>query len=229
MSVNGLERITDRILGEARSRASAVLEQARTESEALLAEGERRAEEIRAELSRAAEAKAAAMIAEAKALAVTKKNEILLAKKSALVESVFADAQNDVASMEPKKYTELLGGLTAAAIYEFCKTEAENRARYGDEDEESAAFEVVLNKKDREGCGEAVLETARRRLSGKIPEEDLKTATLSKETRKMQGGVVLRRGSVELNCSFEMLFGELRRDLEGQVSGVLFDFRGNGI
>ncbi len=229
MSVNGLERITDRILGDARSRAASILEQARAESEAIAADGQQRAEQIRLELSHAAEAKAAALIAEAKASATAKKNEILLAKKSELVERVFADALDGVTSMEPKKYTELLGGLLAAAVYEFCKTEAENRSRYGDEDEEPFAFEVILNKKDREQYGEAVLETARRKLSGKVPEDALKTMTLSKEMKKMLGGVVLCYGPVELNCSFEMLFGQLRRDLEGQVSGALFDFRGNGI
>ena len=229
MSVNGLERITERILGDARSRAASILEQARAESEAIAAEGVRRVEQIRTELSQVAEANATALIAEAKASAMAKKNEILLARKSALVESVFADALKSVTSMEPKKYTELLGGLLAAAVYEFCKTEAENRARYGDEDEEPSAFEVILNKKDKEQYGEAVLETARRKLSGKVPEDALKTMTLSKEIGKMQGGVVLCYGPVELNCSFEMLFGQLRRDLEGQVSGALFDFRGNGI
>ena len=88
---------------------------------------------------------------------------------------------------------------------------------------------MILNKKDRDTVGDDVLNSARRRLSGKVPEEALKTMALSRRVAPMQGGVVLCRGPVEYNCSFEILFAELRRDLEHEVSEALLAFRGNGL
>lgn len=230
MSVNGLERITDQILSDAKARADVLLETAIAECERITAESAAKAEEIRRRLSEEAEARATALIAETKAMASARKNELLLSRKSQLVEQVFEGAYKEILSLETGKYAELLGGLLASAIYEFCRTDAENRTRYGDDDEdENAAFEVILNKKDRDTCGETVLTAARRRLTGKVPEDALKALMLSQQTKPMQGGLVVRRGPVEYNCSLEMLFTQLRGELRGEVSRTLFVFRGNGI
>ena len=230
MSVNGLERMTERILAEARERREAILADARATCEEISAESTRRAEELRRRLAQEAEDAASAIIAEARSSAAAKRQELLQARRSALTGEVFARVLSEVASMEREKYTELLGGLLAAAIYDFCRTEAENRALYGDEEEgEDAPFEVVLNKKDRDACGAAVLDAARKKLAGKVPEEALASLRLSSQVKKMQGGLILCHGPVECNCSFEMLFAELRRELESEVSRTLFDFKGNGI
>lgn len=231
MSVNGLERMTERILAEARERREAILADARATCEEISAESVLRAEALRRRLANEAEEAASAIIAEARSSAAAKRQELLQARRSALTGEVFARVLSEVASMEREKYTELLGGLLAAAIYDFCRTEAENRALYGDEEEEGedAPFEVVLNKKDRDTCGAAVLDAARKKLAGKVPESALASLRLSSQVKKMQGGLILCHGPVECNCSFEMLFAELRRELESEVSRTLFDFKGNGI
>ena len=231
MSVNGLERMTEQILSDARAQADAILSAAREECARITAESEDKAERIRTRLSQEAEARASALIAETKSSAAARKNELLLTRQGALVDRVFAHTLEETLNMERGKYAELLGGILAAAVYEFCRTDAENLALYGEEDEEDqdAAFEVMLNKKDRDTVGEGVLNSARRRLSGKVPEEALKAMVLSQRTVQMQGGVVLCRGPVEYNCSFEILFAGLRRELEHEVSEALFAFRGNGL
>ena len=231
MSVNGLERMTEQILSDARAEAEAILTAAREECARIKAESEAKAEQIRRRLSQEAEERAAALIAETKSSAAARKSELLLSRQGALVDRVYAHTLEEVLNMERGKYTELLGGLLAAAVYEFCRTDAENLALYGEaeDDDHLAAFEVILNKKDRDTVGEGVLNSARRRLSGKVPDEALKTMVLSQRTIPMQGGVVLCRGPVECNCSFEILFAELRRDLEHEVSEALLAFRGNGL
>ena len=230
MSVNGLQRITDQILADAQARADAILEQARAERDEINARYAKEAEEIRKALSSEAEEKASAFVARTKASAAMKRSELLLEQQSKLVGEVFDGAMNQILALGAEKYADLLGGLLAAAVLDFCRTEAENRALYGeDEDDEIADFEVILNKKDRETCGDAVLNVASKRLMGKVDPLLLDQMKLSKQVRKMQGGIILCRGSVECNCSFEMLFAELRRELEGDVNRALFDFRGNGI
>jgi vacuolar-type H+-ATPase subunit E/Vma4 len=234
MSVNGLERMTQQILADARAQADAILGAAREECAKIAVESEAEADRIRKRLSQEAETQAAALIAETKSSAAARKNELLLTRQGALVDRVFAHTLEETLTMERGKYAELLGGILAAAVYEFCRTDAENLTLYGengeeDEDDRDAAFEVMLNKKDRDTVGEDALTAARRRLSGKVPEEALKAMTLSHKTVQIQGGVVLCRGPVEYNCSFEILFAGLRRDLEHEVSEALFAFRGNGL
>ena len=228
MSVNGLQRITDQILGDARARADEILDQARQESERIASEYAKEADALRRKLSLLAEGEAKTFIEKTKTSAAAQKSELLLTQKSRLVDEVFRGALEEVLSLDTSKYAELVAGLAASAIYDFYRSEAENRALYGEEEEERYAFEIVLNKKDRDTCGEAVLSSVRRKLVGKVSDA-LDGMSISKQTRKIKGGAVVCYGPVECNCSLEMIFAQLRRELEGEVCEVLFDFRGNGI
>ena len=231
MSVNGLQKITDGILGDARSRAEEILAQARMESAEITARYADRAERLRESLSSEAEQKATAFVARTKSSAATQKKELLLRRRGELVEEVFAEAMEQLLSMETNRYAELLSGLAAAAALELCRTEEENLALYGEEDEDGAeaSFTLILNKNDRDACGEAVLSAVKKKLAGRIPEEKLASFALSRDTARIRGGVILCYGDVEYNCSLEMLFAGLRRELSGEVERALFDFRGNGI
>ena len=228
MSVNGLQRITDRILGDARARADEILDQARQESERIASQSQAAADALRRKLSLQAEDEAKTFIEKTKATAAAQKSELLLTQKGRLVDEAFKGAFEETLALATPKYAELVGGLAASAIYDFCRSEAENRALYGEEEEERYAFEIVLNKKDRDTCGEAVLSSVRRKLVGKVSDA-LDGMSISKQTRKIKGGAVVCYGPVECNCSLEMIFAQLRRELEGEVCEVLFDFRGNGI
>ena len=229
MSVNGLQRITDKILGDARTRADEILDQARQESERIVSEYVKEADMLRRRLSQQAESEAKAFIEKTKASAAAQKTELLLSQKSKLVDEVFERAFEEILALDILKYAELVGGLVASAVYDFCRSEAENHALYGEEETEAYAFEIILNKKDRDACGEAILASVRRKLGGKIPSDVLDGMTVSGQVRKIKGGAVVCYGPVECNCSIEMVFAQLRRELENEVCQTLFDFRGNGI
>ena len=85
------------------------------------------------------------------------------------------------------------------------------------------AYEILLSKQDREKCGEALLTSARTRLVGRVEKKKLDLLTLSDECAEIDGGLILRCGDVASNCSFALLFADLRRELEGEVSHALFD------
>ena len=229
MSVNGLQRITDKILADARARADLILDQARQESDRIASEYAAAADALRKKLSLDAESEAKTFVEKTKASAMAQKNELLLSQRSRLVDRVFENAFEETLALGTQKYAELVGGLVASAVYDFYRSEAENRARYGEEEDEQYAFEIVLNKKDRDACGDAVLSEARRKLTGKVPAEMLECMTISRQVGKITGGAVVCYGPVECNCSLEMVFAQLRRELEGEVCATLFDFRGNGI
>jgi len=46
---------------------------------------------------------------------------------------------------------------------------------------------------------------------------------LSDETRDICGGLILRRGSIETNCSVELLLELCRGELSAKLADVLFD------
>ena len=226
--MNGLKHMTARILSDARDRADAILAEAEADCREIAARYSAEADTIRERLSLEAEAKGADMIARAKSAAAMEKRNLLLVQQGEMIDGVFTDAENWVLALPTDQYTNVLGGLLAAALYELFETQAENQALYGEEDEDAdAPCEVLMNKKDREAVGAEVLAVAKRKLTGKVPEEQLSKLALSKDTVRIRGGVVLRRGNVELNNSFEAVFSQLRRELEGEVAQVLFEVRGS--
>ena len=115
-------------------------------------------------------------------------------------------------------------GLLAAALIEQADTEAQNLATYGEESEPIEQFEVLLNKKDREGCGKELLESVKKRYanSSRLPAGRTDKLVLSKNTLNIEGGVVLRYGDVESNCSFEMLLALSREKTERGAAKLLF-------
>ncbi len=230
MSVNGLNKITERILGDARAEAERILSEAREDCARIAADYASRADGVREKLTAQAEEKAEDMIARAKAAAAMQERNLLLQQRSDLIDGVFAGAQEWVLSLDGEKYTELLAGLLSAALMELVNTEAHNRAVYGDEEEPvQADYEVCLGKKDRSRCGEAVVAAVRKKLAGKLPEDVLSRLVLSEETLAADGGAVLRWGDISCNCTFGLLFSQLRRELEGEVGRALFESRGQRI
>lgn len=228
MATNGIERITEKILADARARADRILADAQAECDGIRAESERRAGQIRERLTEDAQAKGADLVARAKAAAAMKKRNVLQAQEATLIDGVFDGAREWVLALPREKYTELLVGLLSAALLEQAETEAKNLALYGEESEQVEVFEVLLNKKDRESCGKAVIEAVKKRYAGsnRLPEGRAERLVLSKDTLNADGGVVLRYGDVESNCTFETLFGQLHREKEAEVAHALLDVRG---
>ena len=83
----------------------------------------------------------------------------------------------------------------------------------------SGSEELIFCAEDRERVGQAVVEQANALLqkAGKAAK-----LTLSAETRPMRGGVVLKDGLVETNCSIGTMISGLRPALSGKVAACLF-------
>ena len=75
--------------------------------------------------------------------------------------------------------------------------------------------EVVLNARDRKALGDKVIEAANKALGGG-------KLTLSRETGNFKGGLILRRGSIEANCTAELLVDLCREEMAAELAGVLF-------
>ncbi|MBQ7346791.1 MAG: V-type ATP synthase subunit E [Clostridia bacterium] len=223
MSMNGLDRITEKILAEARDEAAGILAAAEAECERITADYAARADAIRERLNAEAEREATDLIARAKSTAATQKRNTMLMAQSELLDEVFEGALTGIRNLDTEKYTETLIGLLCAALIEQDTAEKTSRTLYGEEDAMApAAYEVLLNQRDRDRCGQVLIAGAKQKLGGKLPSEMLEKLTLSDKTAAIDGGLILRCGSIESNCSLRLLFAQLREELETEVSRALF-------
>ncbi len=227
MSLNALEKITDKIIAEAQEKADRILAEAKEASDQITAEYRARAEEKREKLSSDAEREAMDYVARAKASAANYKRNLLLQTKSDLLDSVFDGALEETRTLPPERYSDLLIGLLTAAMIEQINAEAESLALDGEDAEPTPeAYEVLMSPRDREQYGVAVIEGTRQKLLGRVPEEKLSRLVLAEKAVSIDGGLILRCGPIEANCSLPLLFASLREELEAEVSRALFETKG---
>lgn len=199
--MNGIEKIIDKLQEEGRAEAEAILAKARAEAEAISARYARQAEQEKA----AAEEKGRRAAAERQdrliRAAEMESKKTILGAKQAILDKAFAQARETLLRLPEEEYIALLATLAAGS------------AGSGEE-------AVVLNRKDRAALGEKVVAEANR-----LRAQAGKTAalTLAEETENVDGGLLLRDRSSEVNCTFETLLRLSREDLAGQAASLLFD------
>ena len=222
--MNGIEKITEKIITEARAKAASITDAAREKALAVSKSYADKAAEVRRAADEAAVAEATAIATRAKATLETVQRSALLSEQADIIDGVFAEAYNSIRGLDDEKYVAFLAALTSAALSEMIATAEKNLELYGpDEDgEEVESYELLLSRSDREKYGETLIEAIRHLVIGKVPAEVIEKLTVSKEDASIDGGVILRYGSIESNCSLSLLFERVRASLEGQVSKLLF-------
>ncbi len=125
-----IEKITARILQEAKDEAAAVVAKAQEERDALVAAAEEQAETIKVEAAKKAQTDARVLVERRQSVAELEARKLRLAAKQEMVEQVFVKALEELATMETEKYKEFL--LTMLKPY-------------ADE-----PGEIIFNERDRE-------------------------------------------------------------------------------
>ena len=125
----------------------------------------------------------------------------ILGLKQEMVDKAFQLARQKLLGLPQDKYAAYLASLAARASVT------------GDE-------EIVFTAADREKLGEAVTAQANAALAAAGKKAGL---TLSAETREFDGGLVLRKGDIEVNCTVDTLLELSRQELTAEVAGILFD------
>lgn len=222
MAMNGLERITEKILAEARTEADRILSAADAEADRIRSDYAARADEIRASLSDAAQREGNDMIARAKAEASNRKRNRMLAERSRMVNETFESAMREIRGLQTEQYMELLVGLLTAAVMEQLDAERIGREIYQEETAPSIVYEVLFNVHEGDQIGGAVVEGARKKLAVRFDRDSVARLVLSEQRAPIDGGFILRVGEIEVNCSWSSIFSRLREELEIEVSRALF-------
>lgn len=199
--MNGIEKITARITAEAEA-----------ECQAIRAEGDKKCAEIRAENDKKAQEEYWRLVREgvkdteqrvqrmARTAALEAKKSVLSMKQEA-VSRAFGEAQKLIAALPEADYVAFLAREAAAA------------AITGEE-------EVIFSEADRARVGAKTVKRANELLSAS---GKLGTLTLSDATRPMSGGLILKQGDIEVNCTVDTLLDLSRGELAARVAEVLFE------
>lgn len=218
--MTGLSKITDKILDEARRDAAAILADADARVKEIAEDYDKRATELTAEANVAAKNKAMELVIRARSEEKALKKNIILGAQSDMVDRAFAIAKKEMAELDDRSRLELLTGMMYSALCEEYRAEKEREATFGKYT--LPIYEVMLNQRDRAKLGESLIESFRRRIVGKDMGDIPERVRLSAETVEIEGGLVLRRGKVEINSSIEAIFASLRPRLEGEIAKILF-------
>ena len=194
--MKGTEKIIAHIRADAKSQADAVLAKAEEQAAQIRADYDKQAAQVYADKVRAGTKACQDQMDSVQRIANMEAKKTLLAVKQEMVTKSFEKAQALLTALPEEKYVAFLAALAAKASVT------------GDE-------EIVLNARDREAVGEAVVKAANEKLGGG-------KLTLSDRSGEFAGGLILSRGNVEANCTAELLVELCRGEMSAEIADMLF-------
>ena len=219
--MTGLEKVTGKIIADAEADARVILERAEAECEAIKAKYAAATEAEVEKLTDECDRECQALIIRARSSAAMAKRNAVLEARAQLIDDAYAAAEKQIRSMSGEQYLDLLQRMLRSALKSQLEGEEESMRLYG-EDISPAVYEVVLNTRDRETYGEKLLEAYRAGYGARLSPVVLQRLRLAPDTAPIDGGIILRCGPVETNCSLSMLMAANRRETEARVSRILF-------
>ena len=204
--MNGIEKLTGQIDADVQKEIDAALDQARAQAQEIEARYASQAEAQAEAIRRKGEQDAALRQERLVDVAKLEARKTLLAAKQDMVGQAFDLALKKLLALPDQEYIALLAKLAVAA------------SRTGRE-------QVIFSQKDRSRYGKQAVTMANEMLAKKAGPRAAESAgmlTLAEEARPMAGGLILRDGRVETNCSFEVLIHLQRDALSAEVARALF-------
>ncbi|MBQ1576111.1 MAG: hypothetical protein IIZ83_04050 [Oscillospiraceae bacterium] len=196
--MKGTEKIIAHIQADAQAQCDAILAKAQETCGTIRADWAQKAADAYGEAIRAGVKTCADEGDSAARLGRMEAKKTLLALKQEMIAKSFALAEQKLLALGDEDYVALLAKLAASS------------AVTGEE-------EIVLNAADRERVGEAVVKAANEKLG------DKGRLTLSPSVGDFEGGLILRRGNIEVNCTIALLVELCRGEMSAAIAGVLFD------
>lgn len=195
--MNGIDKIISRLESDARAEIDAVNAASREECEAILTEYREKAAAAGENARRQGELACAQRAERLASAADMEAKKALLGFKQELVSQVFDKAAARLCGLKQKDYVAFLAAQAAKASI-------------------TGTEELVFCAKDAKGVGAEVAKAANALLG------DKGKLSVSRETRNIPGGVIVKQGDIETNCAVDMLVQLRRSDLASQVAEILF-------
>ncbi|MBQ8207194.1 MAG: V-type ATP synthase subunit E [Clostridia bacterium] len=226
--MTGIDKITGKIISEAEADAAAIISRAQEQCAEIMFTASAESENIKASLEDRAQKEAENIVARAKLNAAMQKRNIMLRARREATDKVFDAAYKEILNLPEEKYCEMVSRFIADAILDEIETEKTNISLYGEENSElPEKYELIFNADDREKLSDSILEGVGRIVIGKMSREELMKLEIAEDTAPIDGGVIVRFGNVECNCSLRAVFSQLRERMENEISTLIFSFEEN--
>ena len=199
--MKGTEKIIAHIRADGDAEAKKIIDAASKQAE------EKRAESFKAALSeyeklmQAGNAECEDILSGSRRIAEMEAKKSVLSVKQEMISAAFDAAREEIVNMPRDKYTQVLARMAAEAAA-------------------SGMEEIVLNARDKAEVGKSVCKAANELLSAKGTPGKL---TVSEDTADISGGVIVRFGGIETNCSIDALIRQRRSGLSTEVAAALFE------
>ncbi|MGE4352949.1 MAG: V-type ATP synthase subunit E [Oscillospiraceae bacterium] len=194
--MNGIEKITARIIADAQAEADVIKAEAAAKCEEIRGEYDKKAQEEYWRIVRSGVKECEARVQRLSRAAEMEAKKSVLTLKQDMVSAAFAQASEKVCAMPENDYVAFLAGLAAKAA-------------------DTGHEEIILSSRDA-ALGDKVAKAANALLGAKG------ALKVSSVTRDMAGGLILRQGDIEINCNLETIIDQYRYELASQVAEVMF-------
>ncbi len=195
--MTGLDKIIKEIADEASAESKSTLDNAKAEAEAILADAKSKADSLREKSDLEAKQHRSEIEKSRNSALALQKRQRLLETKQELLSETLEKVRNELYALPPKEYFAMLVRLAAQSA-------------------EEGEGEMMLCEKDNA----RLPQDFEAELSAALPKGS--AIRLSKETRPVDGGFVLKYGDVEANCSFAAIFDARREEFADIISPILF-------
>ena len=199
--MKGIDKITSRIIADAEAECAAVKKESDERVAAIREENERRAQEEYLRLVREGVKDTEQRVQRLDRTARLEEIKSILNMKQETVSRAFELAKGKIAELPERDYVA------------FLAREASEAAVSGQE-------EVIFCERDRKSVGAKAVKAANELLAAKGMPGML---TLSDTTREFSGGLMLKQGDIEVNCTVDTLLDLARGELAARVAEVLFE------
>lgn len=197
--MTGLEKITDRILAEARAQADEIRGQAEGEAGAVLREAEESLLRLREEAKEREALVKKELEARARSSASLKKRQLILAAKQDMIREQLEKAHQSLLEMGAEEYFSFIEQMVRQSALP-----KEGEIRFSERDLKRLpdGFDKRLNQAAAERGG---------------------SLKIGSEPAHVDGGFLLDYGGIEENCSFQALLTARRDECSDQIQKLLFE------
>lgn len=196
-----LEKIIERIKQDAQAQIAEIKDKASKEAEKILQNARNEAESYKTQALENAKIQAQQRKQRLISSANLEFRKEILAEKQNAIDSAFQEAINSLVQMKDDEYRQIIKKMLISSV------------QSGDE-------EIILSPRDKTRINENFIKEVNKELVKLGKKGNIR---ISKNSYNMLGGFVLKKGSIEINNSFETLFKSFRDELEAEVSKVLFE------
>lgn len=197
--MNDINAILQKIEEDAKLQAAGIIETARKNCEGIKADYAKQGVQQEKETLSSAAAQAEAIRLRAASQSGIEQRNLKLEARRAAIDAAFEKAMETLCGMSDEKKVALYSEMAIQSV--------------------SGDAAVIMNAAERASIGEAVVKMASKKL---VNERKVYKLYIADDMGKFRGGIKLREGNIETNCTFEVLVSQAKEELEPEVAKILF-------